>query len=722
MALPEYRDEVLISLSSVNPPANFAFTERRIFMSKKKTHIEIGRTSKRNPSFEADKCNAWFDSPVMSRKHALLTFDSEKQDTGSLHGTYKNDIRLHSDNFSEVLNGDRLMFGATIERGMHKYPPYTIRTSIKFGSRDPGDRGNCFRVPDESDLEDEQSSDDQVGNSCEMLRSNRVHPATSSFMIDLTREERYPAPKLRNDTILTTYSGEEITQVPSMAFPKALDPLPVPIGEYVSTSPKCQFSDIEEDEDDIEMLEEDDADLSQPISSTDTRSPFDQLSDVQSEISVSSPIVDAYDDTDAADEDEDFSEQDGFDNEFEDGQGIMSFPRVQRNFDFYPDQTLDISFYSSNDRPIKEASVETPVVSENTANQFSAAPPGACSERQDSEADLGARAVTTSQQPDDVRNTHLHKIQIENTDYVWNRDLPPVASNKMPSSMKLPSLAEAIPLNQYAPSQTTAEIMGTKTGKHEYFNARESNKVNALVHPILSHLQSQSAEMVPRPPFWVDENYKATPKRAENTKEAHNDRLHQVAASELATCGNKFLDTPFQHSSEVSSVASAVPALDDSSAFKFQESKKALGIIGTVANAAHETVVIQENVTDAANTVESSGDIAQELTTGKGGEIEANEDTDMLPETSQLSKRKAVDISVVTPEEKRASTRERLLRRRPAFRVGKARAVRSLYHATSAVVAPPPHKRLRRMAEVVGYAALGGVAVMSALIATAPSL
>ncbi|KAF5666841.1 sarcolemmal membrane-associated [Fusarium heterosporum] len=707
MALPEYRDEVLISLSSVNPPPNFAFTERRIFMSKKKTHIEIGRTSKRNAAFEADKCNAWFDSPVMSRKHALLTFDSEKQkvfikDTGSLHGTYKNDILLHSDMISEVLNGDRLKFGATIERGMQKYPPCTIRTSIKFGSRDPDDRGNCFRVPDESDIEDEQSSDDQVGNSCEMLRSNRVHPATSSFMIDLTREDRCPAPNLRNDTTLTTYSGEEITQLPSMSFPQALEPLPVPIGEYVSTSPKCQFSDIEEDEDDIDMVEEDDADVSQQVSITDTRSPFDQLSEVQSEISVSSPIVDAYDDTDAADEDEDFSEQD----EFEDG----------------PDHTLDISFYSSNDRPIKEASVETPVVSETTANQFSTAPPVACSEREDFEADLGARAITTSQQPDDVRNTHLHKIQIENTDYLWNRDLAPVASNKMPSSMKLPSLAEAIPLNQYAPSQTTAEIMGAKTGKHEYFNARESNKANVLVHPILSQLQPQSAEMVSRPPFWVDENYKAMPERAENTKEAHDDGVHQLAASELATCGTKFLDTPLQRSSEVPGVASVVPALDDSSAFKFQESKKALGIIGTVANAAHETVVIQDNVTDAANAVRSSGDIEQEPTTSKGGKVEANEDTDMLLETSQSSKRKAADISVIAPEERRVSTRERLLRRRPAFRVGKAKAVRSLYHSTSAVVAPPPHKRLRRMAEVVGYAALGGVAVMSALIATAPSL
>ncbi|KAM0339983.1 hypothetical protein ACHAPU_010700 [Fusarium lateritium] len=717
MALPEYRDEVLISLSSVNPPASFAFTERRIFLSKKRSHIEIGRTSKRNASFEADKCNAWFESPVMSRKHALLTFDSEKQkvflkDTGSLHGTYKNDARMINDVSSEVINGDRIKFGAIIERGVHRYPPCIVRTSIKFGSRDPDDRGNCFRVPDESDLEDEHSSDDQVGNSYEMLRSNRVHPATSSFMIDLTREERYSAPSLRNDTTLTTFSGEEILQLPSMSLPQVLEPLPVPVGEFVPTSPKCQFSDIEEDEDDVDMAEENEADVSQQNSITDTRSPFDQLSEAQSEISVSSPIVDTYDETDAVDEDEDYSEQDGFENEFEDG----------------PDATLDISFLSSNDRPMKEKLVETPVVSEGTANQSSTAPAAACPDREEFEADLGARAVTTSQQSDDVRNTHLHKIQIENTDYLWNGNLAPVASNKMPPSMKLPSLPEAIPFDQYTPSQTTAEAMGTKTGKHEYFNARESNKVNALVNPILSQpqtqaqSQSQSADMMLRPPFWADENYKAIPKRVENTKEAHNDRVHQLAASDLATCGTKFLKTPLQHSSEVPSVASVVPDLDDSSAFKFQESKKALGIVGPVTNVTHETVVVQKNVTDAANAVEPLGGTAQEPTTSKGGEVNATEDTNTLSETSQSSKRKAGDISVVTPEERRMSTRERLFYRRPAFRVGKARAVRSLYHATSAVVAPPPPKRLRRMAEVVGYAALGGVAVMSALIATAPSL
>ena len=41
--------------------------------------MDIGRTSKRNASLEASKNNAWFDSAVMSRDHAQLRLDADKQ-------------------------------------------------------------------------------------------------------------------------------------------------------------------------------------------------------------------------------------------------------------------------------------------------------------------------------------------------------------------------------------------------------------------------------------------------------------------------------------------------------------------------------------------------------------------------------------------------------------------------------------------------------------------
>lgn len=69
----------LITLTSVDPPSSLIFPDRRLFLTKEKPSMDIGRTSKRNASFEAAKNNAWFDSAVMSREHARLKVDTDKQ-------------------------------------------------------------------------------------------------------------------------------------------------------------------------------------------------------------------------------------------------------------------------------------------------------------------------------------------------------------------------------------------------------------------------------------------------------------------------------------------------------------------------------------------------------------------------------------------------------------------------------------------------------------------
>lgn len=70
---------MLVTLESIDPPSDFAFPDRRFFLTKEKPTIAIGRTSKRNSTFEAAKNNAWFDSAVMSRTHAELKLDVDKQ-------------------------------------------------------------------------------------------------------------------------------------------------------------------------------------------------------------------------------------------------------------------------------------------------------------------------------------------------------------------------------------------------------------------------------------------------------------------------------------------------------------------------------------------------------------------------------------------------------------------------------------------------------------------
>ncbi|KAH7261882.1 hypothetical protein BKA59DRAFT_462043 [Fusarium tricinctum] len=708
MAVPEYRDEVLISLSSVNPPPKFSFPERRIFLSKKRTSIEIGRTSKRNASFEAARSNAWFDSPVMSRKHALITFDSEKQkvflkDTGSLHGTYKNDVRLETNVNSEILNGDKVKFGAIIERGLHKYPPCLINTSIKFGSRDPEQRGNCFFVPEESDIEDENSGDDQVRNSCEMLHSNDVRTLHYRAMIDLTQDKRFPGSNLRNGSAFAPHSRQEVSQHPNMTLPQLSGPSPVSV-EYVPTSPKddtWQFSDMEDDEESDKEVD----DVSQPISiADDARGPFDQLSDVQSESFASSPLLEAYDETDVSEDDDEIAEL-----ESEHDQDSLA---------------IDNSFYSSIEPPPEEAPVATSMMVDNTLNRFATvrAVPNDQPEKPEAESP-SICATRASQQADGTETASLNEIQKNNTDYTWKPDLPPVVPNNMFSSLKLPSISEAIAFNQCLPGQTMAELMGMKTGKHDFFNAREENRASALANNMRSQGQAQSVIKVPGQTSWVNDTSEIVSMGAENTKDNRDHQDQQLVASDLATSGTKFLDTPIEHPLESPSM---VPALDDSSAFKFQESKRALGLDGSANKATHEAVVVQDNATaDAVDSVESSRDAAHEPTSTKDNEnkeLETPGDSSLPHQITRKSKRKADEISVVTRVERRTSTRDGVLYRRPAFRVGKAQAVRNLRRAASAAVAPPAQKRLRRMAEVVGYAALGGVAVMSALIATAPTL
>lgn len=91
--------------------------------------------------------NAWFDSPVMSRNHAEMVFNPQNsvsapespfffflgtatndlkalaiQDIGSMHGTYVNDRRLNKDELKELANGDVLLLGAEVKRGIETFP------------------------------------------------------------------------------------------------------------------------------------------------------------------------------------------------------------------------------------------------------------------------------------------------------------------------------------------------------------------------------------------------------------------------------------------------------------------------------------------------------------------------------------------------------------------------------------------------------------------------
>ncbi|KAK3996777.1 hypothetical protein QBC44DRAFT_365444 [Cladorrhinum sp. PSN332] len=179
---------VLIRLEDPND----AIPLREVMLDSDNNSIEVGRASKvPTKGFLAGSGNTWFNSPVMSRHHAEIVADVDREtvsikDTGSLHGTFvNNDARLVSNEPKELKKGDIVTFGQAIFRGSAEFLPTTAYvSSISFNHRD-GSGTTTFQVPDGSDCSsdiDEYSSDqDSITE-----QISRAKPDSVANVIDLT--------------------------------------------------------------------------------------------------------------------------------------------------------------------------------------------------------------------------------------------------------------------------------------------------------------------------------------------------------------------------------------------------------------------------------------------------------------------------------------------------------------------------------------------------------
>ncbi|OAA57721.1 FHA domain protein [Cordyceps fumosorosea ARSEF 2679] len=164
--------EVLVTLSCIDPPPNLMYPRRRLLLSNKRNTARIGRASKRTSGLESRMYNGYINSPVISREHAELKFDSQSKtvfirDIGSLHGTFHNDTKLQKDQFQAVRDGDSLKFGIYIDRGDQVFPQCATNVSLQFGqiaqhgAAEPSlPQPLVFQVPDESDSEDMDDLED----------------------------------------------------------------------------------------------------------------------------------------------------------------------------------------------------------------------------------------------------------------------------------------------------------------------------------------------------------------------------------------------------------------------------------------------------------------------------------------------------------------------------------------------------------------------------------
>jgi hypothetical protein len=165
--------------------------------------IQIGRASKSiSKGLLGAEDNAWFDSPVMSRDHAEISLNPDNhtitiQDIGSMHGTYLNNIELQRKDPRILNDGDIVVFGAEVRRGVESFPACAFRINYEFLPWKPG-QANTFKFPESSDVEDEHSEEDVYGmegqgepysDDDSSIESRPAKLSTSICSIDLTRDE-----------------------------------------------------------------------------------------------------------------------------------------------------------------------------------------------------------------------------------------------------------------------------------------------------------------------------------------------------------------------------------------------------------------------------------------------------------------------------------------------------------------------------------------------------
>ncbi|KAF7552623.1 hypothetical protein G7046_g7357 [Stylonectria norvegica] len=811
MASAQYRDEVLITLSSLDAPPTFSFPDRRFLLTKESPTMKIGRTSKRNSTLEAAKGNAWFDSAVMSRDHAQLRLDVDNQkvyikDIGSLHGTFQNEQRLAKNIPALLATGDLIRFGISIDRGSDRYPPCVMEARMRFGPDSPENRPKVFRVPDDTDVEDLTSDDDQsIHNSSSILHKLNVQPtlisspSSSRSPIDLTMNDQYPISSVRDDY---DHAASALPPVPS-------NPKPIAKGELVDLTSSVQGQSNESSRSspapleaastrmastEVHRYESTDMDTEnssgdEPSSPSPSPSPRLCLSprptwlncDDISAGSDSEPSVDF-------DEEDDFEERDEFQDDIEEVATSAHLPaEVKAPVPWR-------SFRREEPQmpmPFKPYSQGTNALLNGRAYGHAVNAP----------SDLGRFPILNScdECQTDAIDNYAMLAKLPPIDY--RGDKPPSLTPNTPSlqpSMKLPSI-----FCELQSSQNRAAMMRSK---EQYFAAREVNKkMVGTYQPLKDPTMEATRDEQMAKQAQIDEAQMAKAKDAGPGGRYLRMRPHiydpeyptqsefrpalTLTSSELTESADQFLLSPPVEVRDPPGYEAF--GLNEGSAYQFEMSKKAAGAstvhtptLKSQGTESHEPQTFERETTERRatevraaepraaepraaepraaepraaepQTVEprTTKPLTAEVQTSKPPVVETSSTDDGAqglnrtqvgindiigppielssePEQARRSlKRKAVDISEMTPIEVRAAAIDKTLaalrnKNGPHKKTIRGDEVprQSRRSETSESADSRPSKRLRRVAEVFGYAALGGVAVMSALIATAPTL
>ncbi|OJD24470.1 hypothetical protein ACJ73_04172 [Blastomyces percursus] len=185
------RNKLVLTIS----PINFKdpIENRVLTLSSEKDEIIIGRSS-RVPTKDLNPArnNAFFDSRVMSRSHAVITACLQKKqvsvsDTESMHGTWLNGNKLINNEKTPLGNLDVLTFGTKVTRGSETFEPLEVRLTLSWIKEvkptpvDPPKSSkhhsvNTFAVPDDDDDDDEDKDFDDPQAEAIFVRRFDIEP------------------------------------------------------------------------------------------------------------------------------------------------------------------------------------------------------------------------------------------------------------------------------------------------------------------------------------------------------------------------------------------------------------------------------------------------------------------------------------------------------------------------------------------------------------------
>lgn len=460
---------VTISLKAVDPSPEFLVSERRIILTKNNPSISIGRASKQeSKGLVAAVGNAWFDSPVMSREHARLTvnFDNAEvslEDTGSLHGTYRRNGEITLQPFVKqvIQEGDIYCFGADVYRGRQAYPPCVVQTALTWQEHaNPASKAqratpsNTFSVP-EYDDEDLWSDVEDVNSGTVNQVEKGKQPAT---IIDLcnnspvVQSQPYdPASsptvhQLRSDVIDLTSDPDTPSGSSQMAIPSSL-PTVITDASDDNVDAKDQDmtcdSDIESEapsdseEEDVDAGDLDESSDDDMASVMDPMSPVDDESNMDSDIDSTSIASNEYE---YDEEQDDETDTYGF---------LSDAPYISR----YEDEDSICSSSQDDGDSTDESAFQDDKVS---------SPDQTCSTSPD---------VLKPMFSDPSQLLHcLPPSAFIPSGYAPQ---PPCPLNQQPSQ-------PALPLDAVSTSVFSSHMLGDRTGKYDFFAAREENRATVM--------------------------------------------------------------------------------------------------------------------------------------------------------------------------------------------------------------------------------------------------